>query len=338
MKRNKKYIFVALHAIAWSGIFLLPFLFRASPISKTIAQDYPAMYYEGMNVINAGLFYFNAYVLAPIFLKKKKWIAYSFYLLLLIIVAIIVKLLIIRIWFVTDEWTSRFAIFSTLGFSIISTLYSMAVDAVRLEREQKEILAEKLYAELKFYRSQINPHFLFNVMSTLISLGRKRSEALEPTLITISELMRYTLYETNEKKVPIVKEIEYLRNYIDLQQLRFKDEGAEIESQLDHPDDREDLMIEPMLLIPFVENAFKHGIGWVKRPSIKIALSIHEDILYFTVQNKYNEKYRGHKDDNFGIGLNNVQSRLKLLYKNKYHPNIRKENSVFYSDLKLDLK
>ena len=214
----------------------------------------------------------------------------------------------------------------------------MAIDSVRLEREQKEILAERLSAELKFYRSQVSPHFLFNVLSTLISLGRKKSDLLEPSLIMLSELIRYMLYETNEKRVPISKEVEYLRSYISLQQLRFGHDNVNIETWLTVPDNEIGLTIEPMLLIPFVENAFKHGIGGIQEPLIKIELSINNGILYFNVLNKYGENHLESKDSSSGIGLANIHSRLKLLYGGKHELEISKENSVFYSKLKLELK
>jgi two-component system LytT family sensor kinase len=315
-------------------------MFKTSDLVTSGSENGAVFYFGCINIINAGLFYFNAYFLSPKLVKKKKWFLFALALLGVIGFFSFVKLIIVGTLFkdfALHELAYRFAIFSTVGFLIVSTLFSMALDAIRLEREQKELLAERLSAELKFYRSQVSPHFLFNVLSTLISLGRKGSEMLEPSLIMLSELMRYMLYETNETRVEIRKEVDYLKCYIALQQLRFGHDEVKIESKLDVSENTNGLTIEPMLLIPFVENAFKHGIGGVQQPSIKIYLDIRNSILNFSVQNTYVDHSAGSKDSNSGIGLSNIQSRLKLLYADRHKLLIRKENGVFQSNLTLEL-
>jgi LytS/YehU family sensor histidine kinase len=319
----------------------LPRLFKTPGLEVATSGDKAAIYFASINIVNAGIFYFNAYFLCLKLLRRKKWIRYTLSLLIVIAVSLFLKLLIVEVWFenlFVDELSYRFAIFSTVGFLIISTLFSMALDSIRLEREQKDLLAERLSAQLKFYRSQVSPHFLFNVLSTLISLGRKSSEMLEPSLIMLSELMRYMLYETNEKTIEIQKEVEYLKCYIALQQLRFGHDDVKIESQLIVPENTNGLTVEPMLLIPFVENAFKHGIGSGQHASIKIDLNVRDSILNFSVQNTYADDPAESKDSNSGIGLSNTQSRLKLLYSNKHQLLVKKENGIFHSNLILELK
>ncbi len=330
-----------MHVLVWVMIFALPILFKTHGLSTTSSENEVVLYFAGINVVNAGLFYFNAFLLCRTLLRRKEWFLYALALLAVVAVSLLLKRLIIEAWFknfISDELAYRFAIFSTIGFIVISTLFSMALDSIRLEREQRELLAERLSAELKFYRSQVSPHFLFNVLSSLISLGRKGSEMLEPSLIMLSELIRYMLYEADEKQVEIAKEVEYLKSYIALQQLRFGHDDVKIESKLTIPENTSGLSIEPMLLIPFVENAFKHGIGWVPQPLIKIDLSVNGSILEFNVQNKYADGSAGIKDSNSGIGLSNIQSRLKLLYAGKHHLLIKKESGIFYSNLTLELK
>jgi two-component system LytT family sensor kinase len=251
------------------------------------------------------------------------------------------KILTLRLWFASvevDVWAYRFILFSTLGVVLLSTLYGVTVANVRLEKEQKAILAERALTELKLYRSQISPHFLFNVLSTLISFGRRKSDQLEPALIMLSELIRYMLYEAKEKKVTLAKEIEYLGYYIELQKLRFSDEDVHIEANFTVSDNDAQLTIEPMLLIPFVENAFKHGIGWIREPFIKVDLYINDTILYFDVQNKLATEMTGGSEGRSGIGLSNIQSRLTLLYGGKFQLNLTKDSLYFYLKLKLDLK
>jgi two-component system, LytTR family, sensor kinase len=336
--KSNRYISIALHLLVWCLLLLLPLLLKVPTKDKGFF-DYPALYFGITNLINAALFYFNAYYLAPRLLKKKQLLFYSLSVICAFVFFSFVKLLILKIGFSyieLDVWAYRFALFSTIGFIVISTLFSMAIDNVRLEREQKELLAARLSAELKFHRSQVNPHFLFNVLSSLISLGRKKSDLLEPSLIMLSELIRYMLYEANEKRVSLVKEVEYLRCYIGLQQMRFGVD-VKIESTLIISDKDGELAIEPMLLIPFVENAFKHGIAGVKEPVIKLDLTVNNSTLYFNVQNKYNANHLGSTDSNSGIGLINIQSRLKLIYEGKHQLDIIKANETFYSKLKLEL-
>jgi len=210
------------------------------------------------------------------------------------------------------------------------------IDRFRTEREQKERQATELLTELKFLRSQISPHFLFNVLTNLVSLARKKSDSLEPALIKLSELLRYMLYDTQGKKVPLQTEVEYLNNYLDLQRLRFGND-VEIDSRIDADGEAMAYTIEPMLLIPFVENAFKHGVGYSGRPGIVLRLSVAYKTLTFEVRNKYEPEPAEAKDESSGIGLGNVLSRLNLLYRNKYTLSINDANGVFHIVLTLQL-
>lgn len=227
-------------------------------------------------------------------------------------------------------------IFSNSSFLAAAIIYKLIVNKIAYDKKQKEIIAEQLSIKLKFLRSQISPHFIFNVLTNLVSLARKRSEQLEPALIMLSDLMRYMLYESDEKKVLLSKEIEYLKSYIELQKLRFGHDVL-IESNIDLSENNTQQNIEPMLLIPFVENAFKHGMG-VEEPFIKINLIIDNGGLEFDVKNKFGEDVKESKDMNSGIGLQNVQSRLMLLYPKEHTLILEKENNLFHAHLTLQLK
>ncbi|WP_315822872.1 sensor histidine kinase [Paraflavitalea speifideaquila] len=146
-------------------------------------------------------------------------------------------------------------------------------------------------------------------------------------------MLRYMLYETNGERFAVSKEIEYLNNYVELQQLRFSDDVT-VQVTMENSDSN--CTIEPMLLIPFVENAFKHGIGLVKDPYIKISLQVKEQYLYFQVINNYSRDNTS-KDNNSGIGLANVRNRLQLLYGNQYTLNIQDNGEVYNASLKLAL-
>jgi len=174
---------------------------------------------------------------------------------------------------------------------------------------------------------------LFNMLTNLVSLARKKSDLLEPSLINLSDLLRYMLYDSGGEKISLDKEIEQLENYIALQQLRF---GEDVKMATTIKNDCPDCMIEPMLLIPFIENAYKHGIGMVKEPYINISILAKENKLDFVVVNNYDPANLS-KDKNSGIGLENVKNRLKLLYANKYELSVNDEAGIYSVHLKLDL-
>lgn len=210
----------------------------------------------------------------------------------------------------------------------------MTRDRLRADKLAKENENENLKTELSLLRSQVSPHFMFNVLNNMVSLARKKSDILEPSLIKLSSLMRYMLYETNEEKVSLEKEIDYLHSYIDLQQQRFG-KKLTVNVTIDAVDGQ--YQIEPMLLVPFVENAFKHGTGLIEDSIIEINLSAQRNILQFTVRNKYDPLSKDIKDTSSGIGLNNVMRRLNLLYANEHTLLITKENNWFVVSLQIKI-
>jgi sensor histidine kinase YesM len=205
-------------------------------------------------------------------------------------------------------------------------------DRSSFETALKEQENEKLKSELSFLRSQVSPHFMFNVLNSLASLARKKSDKLESAIIQLSQLMRYSLYHT-EKKVSLEQEADYLNNYIELQKLRF---GSSINMHFHVDIERKDLMIEPMLLVPFVENAFKHGVGLIHEPVIIILLEATAYRISFTVRNRFNPSGDEMKDESSGIGLQNVRRRLDLLYKDLYTLEIyQTDDNWFITELKI---
>lgn len=294
------------------------------------------------SIVLIGFFYLNACYLFPVYYKKKGWLIY----LLLVIGTII---LLSRFSdYVNDQFFPRkrhwkefhgFLIFSLLPYIFIlgiSTSYRIVTDFARQEKLRKEKEHETLKTELAFLRSQVSPHFMFNVLNSLVSLARKKSDLMEPSLIQLSGLMRYMLYESNDARIPLEREVKYLKSYIDLQLLRF---GDDLNVELQLPTFCGTYEIEPMLLISLVENAFKHGVGMVEEPFIKVKLSIDQekDILKFYVENSIASQ-EGTKDKSSGIGLHNMQRRLELLYKNAYELDTSQKGNIFVSNLSISLK
>ena len=194
------------------------------------------------------------------------------------------------------------------------------------DEQVKEQENERLKSELSFLRSQISPHFMFNVLNSVVSLSRRKPEMVEPVVVKLSELMRYMIYETNDSIVPISKELVYLESYIDLQKIRF---GDDIQINFAHELGPKSSNIEPMLLIPFVENAFKHGVGFIENPTIEIELKDSAKTLYFRVANKKGTAMNETKDESSGIGLANVKRRLELLYPTNHQLEVKDSGSDF---------
>jgi len=208
------------------------------------------------------------------------------------------------------------------------------MDRARADRIAREKQTENLKTELSLLRSQASPHFMFNVLNNMVALARKKSDLLEPSLLKFSSLMRYMLYEADEEKVLLEKEIEYLHSYIDLQQQRF---GKNVQVNVDLEAVDGNYEIEPMLLIPFVENAFKHGTGMIEDAMISVQLKAEKGRINFTVQNKFAPASIEIKDKTSGIGLTNVKRRLNLLYGNKHKLAISQKDSWFNASLQLNL-
>ncbi|MDX2049271.1 MAG: histidine kinase [Chitinophagaceae bacterium] len=343
-RHSRKYIIAGLHIAAWLLLFSLPFLLRQSADSNRPVDtrrpdplNYNIHYFFSAAVW-VGLFYVNAYVLAPLFLSRKNTWKYILSLLIAFAAALTFTGLSFQLLIKPTHFNIRihilFNFFIFLFMVASSTAYRLIQDRIKTDRLAKERENENLKTELSLLRSQVSPHFMFNVLNNMVSLARKKSDLLEPSLIKLSSLMRYMLYETDEEKVPLEKEIEYLQSYIDLQQQRF---GKNIKVNVSLTDVDNHYEIEPMLLIPFVENAFKHGTGFIEDPQIDIGMEAKNHILRFQVRNKYNNITEEVKDKTSGIGLTNVKRRLNLLYGNNHTLLINKNGSWFATSLQLNL-
>lgn len=219
----------------------------------------------------------------------------------------------------------------------ISLLGSSLVSLSRVSSENEKALVQlekaKLETEIKFLKSQINPHFLFNSLHNIYGLTVIQSDRAADQLLKLSDILRYMLYDSNAEKVPIQREIEYLKNYIELAQLK---DSRGMDVKLDIQEGYKDLKVSPLLFIPFVENAFKHSqIEDLKNGFIKISLHTWEDKLVFKVDNsKPMQAYM--KDKVGGIGLQNIRQRLKLLYPEKHLLNIEETEDTFSIHLELE--
>ena len=262
---KSKVAIVFFHILAWVILFTLPTLFHREPDQQQ--ANFKAMFRPRFLVFDVFwilLFYFNLLVLIPRFLNRKKIGIYIF----LIIFLLAAFITAINIFPKEGERPGLhreyfFVIFPYFFIWAISTVYWFVTDKISTEQLMKERENENLKTELSFLRSQVSPHFLFNVLNNMVAMARLKSDLLEPSLIRLSGLMRYMLYESDETSVTLLREIEYVNSYIELQKIRYT-KSLCIKVNMDPGDNQ---LIEPMLLIPFIENAFKHGTGTLDEPS-----------------------------------------------------------------------
>ena len=340
---NKKGWKALIHAIVWIGLFCLPFLLRPhednSQANKQQSLTFSQLVsYIGSNLLWVIYFYVNALWLIPRFLTRSFFARYVLSVLgSFAIIAFIQALLFLYLSNGTHFSVLRHIIFNFLIFLFFlasSIAYRLIIDKTRADNLVRDKETENLKTELSLLRSQASPHFLFNVLNNMVALARKKSDLLEPSLIKLSSLIRYTVYDTLEETVDLEKEIDYLESYIDLQRQRF---GNNVAFQVALYRPGQNLHIEPMLLIPFVENAIKHGTGFIENAEINISLQATGNKLFFLVRNRYNAQENEVKDKTSGIGLANVKRRLNLLYPDSHQLQIDKEDGLFTVKLELIL-
>jgi two-component system, LytTR family, sensor kinase len=336
---KNKYLYLFLHGIIWLGYTTLPLLnveLKKESTQPNIDPYTSKVYWFYVSLSCIALFYIHSRYLFPKVFKQKP-INYFLYLVVLVFFLVMGRYY-VRINFVDSMPNQLFFVnvfIQYLFIFVISASYCFFSDYQKNQQAQREKENERLKSELSFLRSQISPHFMFNLMNSLVSLNRKKSNLVEPVLLKMSDLLRYMLYEKDDKQISLENEVKYLENYIDLQKIRFAD-YVEIEFLVHQPLLSKN--IEPMLLIPFVENAFKHGVGMVEKPIIKIELYTTANQLQFKVANKFSVDKQEVKDGASGIGLANVKRRLELLYPNQYVLNVEDKDNLYTTDLKLNLR
>ena len=227
---------------------------------------------------------------------------------------------------------SLFPVIFSAAFIITGTALRMYEEWILNAQNKKEIEAEQNITKLESLKNQLNPHFLFNSLNSIYSLANKKSSEAPEAIITLSELMRYMLYRTNEKLVPLQQELNYIENYIKLQRLRIaNNENVKVNIRGNVNTQK----ISPLLFISFIENAFKYGTDFKGNREVKIVISIDKNELHFECINIIGGKNSSQEDS--GIGLSNTKKRLNLLYPERHTLIIKEENNRFVVDLRLKL-
>jgi LytS/YehU family sensor histidine kinase len=205
---------------------------------------------------------------------------------------------------------------STLGFLIIVSIIRFYKDNMQQQVKFQELQSMQVQSELKVLKSQIHPHFLFNTLNSIYSLALDRSEKTADVVLRLSDLMRYTLHQSQASYVPLSYEIDYLQNYLWLEQLRL---GARADIQLKIEGDTTPSIV-PMLFLPFVENSFKHGVDQsTGKVFVRIHIQVNNKGLCFKIENNKPVKvFQSSLEPESGIGLANVERRLAILYPGKH--------------------
>jgi len=224
---------------------------------------------------------------------------------------------------------------ASLGHTLLSTLYAivlrLSVDWFNKYQRQKELERQNSITELALLRSQINPHFLFNTLNNINSFSARDPEKTSFAIIKLSDIMRYMLYEANGEKVLLDKEIDYINNFIALQKLRYKETDF---VQFTVEGETSKLFIPPMIFLPFIENAFKHGKISVTN-GIDILLRTNGGLVFFRCKNHIRKLNDTEKVLPGGLGMKNIRRRLDLLFPNQHKLNITNDNRVYNVELNI---
>ncbi len=347
-----KRIALILHAIVWMIVIIIPFYLNYA----FGGGDQHRLYQFYVHTLSAvAIFYLGYLWLVPQFFLKDKKALY-----LIILVGIILLSYLITSFINEnllsdpvrdarfmeafkkvsgDNTTPPFRVFGFFNHILASSLisgFAMGLGVMEKlkenEKKQKELEKEKLNSELAFLKNQVSPHFFFNTLNNIYSLIGIDGPTAQDSVLKLSKLMRYLLYESENGEMLMSHEIDFMTNYIDLMKLRL---NSKVELQIDFPKVFTDFTVPPLLFVPFIENAFKHGVSYRERSYITIQMKIEGDQIHFYAENSIGKGAPAEDIQHSGIGLENVKKRLHLLFADNYNLKIDQGDTVFKVDLSI---
>ncbi|RPE00822.1 GHKL domain-containing protein [Aureibaculum marinum] len=342
MYKNKVITFFS-HILVWLTLFSLPYLLsygQEQEISRVIAHFWVPLFFSAI------IFYLNYFGLIDRFLFPKKM------LLFIVINAVMIVFFLFLKEYIEDNFfkniinkglestrrrpTFKMAIYLQLLSYMAPLLFSIALKTTKrwnqMETERKEAINFKLKSELQHLHYQLQPHFFFNSLNNIYSLVDISPNQAKKSIHSLSKLMRYMLYETNMELVPLSKEIDFMKKYIDLMKLRV---SVKTIVNYNFPSEETGIQIAPLLFISLIENAFKHGVSASKASTIEIKMTIKDNKIIFTIENDNFPKKTDDKSGS-GIGLVNLEKRLQLLYANKHNFKTSLANNRFLVHLEIE--
>jgi two-component system, LytTR family, sensor kinase len=341
----KKWVKIVLHTVFWLYMFawqdIMAELFSSK--GKFSIGDIFHPVAVSHYILFPITFYFNYFFILPGFYKKNKiaraWTAWILLLLFFILIRYIVQEVLFLKWFGIQNYypgtSMAYYFFDNIYYGgiliIMSILFWVLDDNMKSQNEKIILLEEKKTAQLAFLKNQVNPHFIFNTLNNIYSLVSSKSDMALPSIEKLSQLMRYMYKESDAMYVSLQNEIDYITSFIELQSIRF----SNIESIKYHfHGNIGPQKIAPLLLIPFIENMFKHGIlNQIAKP-LQIDIEVNNNLLTLSTSNYINTL---HKDLSSGIGLDNVKKRLLLLYPDQHHLKIETNENKYHINLQIQL-
>ncbi len=287
--------------------------------------------------------YFNYWYLIPRYLSEKRFLVYLALLLLTAVVIMPIEMVCLywniagndnldaQLELLTKKSGHFIFLFLTL---VVSTLLKITKEWLLQQAVQKDLENKNLQSELSFLKSQINPHFLFNTLNSLYALTLKKSDKAPELVLQLSDMMRYMLYKSNEKEVPLEQEIRYIENYLALERTRYGDKARIEFDYVGEPASQ--YRIAPLLFITFLENSFKHGLSQsIEHGFVECFIYTENGVIDYTLQNSKTTE----RDDHYfqgGIGLVNVKRRLELIYPKRYQLDIHETEDTYIVNLKIE--
>lgn len=347
--KQSKTIRVAYHIAFWIIVaFFYFFVFSWNSAFREATIIFSA----GLLPVAILLTYFFNHFLLPRFLWQKRYgyfFLYSFYTLLAgvwlsFLIVFYALLYILKNKATIDPavlhpelqiMTLNFIVFFAIAVKQIKRAFLIQQEKNDLERKKLNTELKLKEAELKLLKAQIHPHFLFNTLNNLYGLAMEKSDEAPGLVLRLSDILDYILYRCNEKRVLLYDEISNLQNYIAIEKLRY---SKKLKINIDFPEETDNLQIAPLLLLPFVENAFKHGVS--NHPgtaTVSISINVQHTHTKFCITNSKNPTRKQPVTYSKGVGLQNVKKRLELLYPNKYNLTIDEKEDTFSVTLSLDL-
>jgi len=350
---SDKWIRVTLHTIVWIVVILFALYLHSSFGGGNTMR----LYGFYLHTLSAAIIFYVGYLwLVPRYFIQNKQLTYFFILIAFILATHYVATYIERTFLYDpiadakfreamkmlngkDEGPKNGDMFGLLSHLVTSLLLSGFAIGLGVmeklkqnEKKQKELEKEKLNSELAFLKNQVSPHFFFNTLNNIYSLIGIDGPTAQDSVLKLSKLMRYLLYESEHGETLMSHEIDFMSNYIDLMKLRL---SPKVELVIDFPDNFSDFTIPPLLFVPFVENAFKHGVSHRDRSFIHLRMTIENDQINFVSENSIGKSSQTGDMQHSGIGLENVRKRLHLLFPDNHKLTIESDETIFSVNLSI---
>ena len=317
----------------WLVYLFLPVLVVPQPSSIFQNNTYYLILYVIVCLFSIGFFYFNyKYVIPRYYFTKKLFLAVLANFIYLLVTGAVLKVTVTIYGYNFIEEGLQRPVFLSGFFIRFIILFAIAF-GLRINKRLKLIEAQKIEAELIALKTRLNPHFLFNILNDIYGQALIKSDTTHESIAKLSALMRYVITDCNAEKVAFESEIRYMKNYIELQRLRLTDK-TKVNFKI--VGTTENIQIQPLLFIPFIENAFKYGVSNEKYSSIDITFAIDNNCINFSVRNKiFNSLDNYHESNN--IGIETSVKRLDTLFKNQYKLDIVEKEKEYILTLKFNL-